>query len=150
MDKEIKEKLHIEKVVNTGRLYPMKEACEQTGLAYETLKFYCNIGLVPGVKRDARNRRVFNDKDISWIMSLTCLKNCDMSIEEMKEYLALCLKGQSTIPERKEMLMKKRAILIKKHSEIQAAIEYIDLKQDFYDEVLSGKIEYFSNLVGEE
>lgn len=39
MDKEIKEKLHIEKVVNTGRLYPMKEACEQTGLAYETLKF---------------------------------------------------------------------------------------------------------------
>ena len=35
MDKEIKEKLHIEKVVNTGRLYPMKEACEQTGLAYE-------------------------------------------------------------------------------------------------------------------
>ena len=133
MDKEIKEKLHIEKVVNTGRLYPMKEACEQTGLAYETLKFYCNIGLVPGVKRDARNRRVFNDKDISWIKSLTCLKNCDMSIEEMKEYLALCLKGQSTIPERKEMLM-----------------EYIDLKQDFYDEVLSGKIEYFSNLVGEE
>lgn len=113
MDKEIKEKLHIEKVVNTGRLYPMKEACEQTGLAYETLKFYCNIGLVPGVKRDARNRRVFNDKDISWIKSLTCLKNCDMSIEEMKEYLALCLKGQSTIPERKEMLMKKRAILIK-------------------------------------
>lgn len=150
MDKEIKEKLHIEKVVNTGRLYPMKEACEQTGLAYETLKFYFNIGLVPGVKRDARNRRVFNDKDISWIKSLTCLKNCDMSIEEMKEYLALCLKGQSTIPERKEMLMKKRAILIKKHSEIQAAIEYIDLKQDFYDEVLSGKIEYFSNLVGEE
>lgn len=106
MDKEIKEKLHIEKVVNTGRLYPMKEACEQTGLAYETLKFYCNIGLVPGVKRDARNRRVFNDKDISWIKSLTCLKNCEMSIEEMKEYLALCLKGQSTIPERKEMLMK--------------------------------------------
>ena len=91
MDKEIKEKLHIEKVVNTGRLYPMKEACEQTGLAYETLKFYCNIGLVPGVKRDARNRRVFNDKDISWIKSLTCLKNCDMSIEEMKEYLAVCL-----------------------------------------------------------
>ena len=45
---------------------------------------------VPGVKRDARNRRVFNDKDISWIKSLTCLKNCDMSIEEMKEYLALC------------------------------------------------------------
>lgn len=47
MDKEIKEKLHIEKVVNTGRLYPMKEACEQTGLAYETLKFTATSALFP-------------------------------------------------------------------------------------------------------
>ena len=48
------------------------------------------------------------------------------------------------------MLMKKRAILIKKHSEIQAAIEYIDLKQDFYDEVLSGKISISVIWWGEE
>lgn len=145
-----KKEIKIEKVVNTGKLYAMKDACKQTGLPYETLKFYCKIGLIPNVKRDSRNRRVFNDKDISWIKSLTCLKNCDMTIAEMKNYLHYCLAGQSTIPQRKEMLIKKRAILVKKASEIQAAIEYIDLKQDFYDEVLSGKIEYFSNLVSSD
>ena len=52
----------------------MKETCQKTGLAYETLKFYCNQGLVPNVKRDSRNHRVFDDGDVAWINSLTCLK----------------------------------------------------------------------------
>ena len=69
-------------------LYSMKQACEKTGLSYDTLKFYCNEGLVPNVKRDKNNYRVFNNHDIEWIKSLSCLKNCNMSITEMKEYLA--------------------------------------------------------------
>ena len=46
-------------------LYSMKQVCEKTGLTYDTLKFYCNKGLVPNVKRDNNNYRVFNDKDIA-------------------------------------------------------------------------------------
>ena len=74
-------------------MYSMKEACALTDMNYENLKFYCNEGLVPNVKRDGRNYRVFDEHDIKWIQSLNCLKNCGMSIVEMKEYLALCLEG---------------------------------------------------------
>ena len=28
-------------------MYTMKQVGEETGLAYETLKFYCNQGLIP-------------------------------------------------------------------------------------------------------
>lgn len=91
------------------QLYSMKQVCETTGLTYETLKFYCNQGLVPNVKRGANNRRVFDERDVEWVKSLTCLKRCDMSIQEMKEYLALCLQGAASIPERKTMLEAKRA-----------------------------------------
>ena len=52
----------------------------------------------------AEVRKIFDDNNISWIKSLTCLKKCNMSIEEMKEYLALCLKGESTIPKRQAIL----------------------------------------------
>ena len=45
-------------------MYSMKEACIQTGMSYETLKFYCKEGLVPNVKRDSHNYRVFDDRDI--------------------------------------------------------------------------------------
>ncbi len=137
----------MEAVKVTGRLYSMKEACEATGMTYENLKFYCNSGLVPGVKRNRLNRRVFDEKDIAWIKSLVCLKNCDMTLTEMKEYLDLCLQGQPSIPKRKVMLAKKRELLVEKLAKVQEAIDYIDWKQQFYDNVLSGKEPYVSNLL---
>ena len=131
-------------------MHTMKEACEETGMAYETLKFYCNQGLLPNVKRDKNNRRVFSDHDMVWLKSLVCLKNCDMSLAEMKEYLELCLGGEPTIPQRKLLLAAKQQELRKKLASVQEAIDYIDWKQRFYDDVLSGKTKYYSNLLPEK
>lgn len=128
-------------------MYTMKEVCLETGLAYETLKFYCNEGLVPNVKRNANNYRVFDDRDVRWIRSLTCLKNCGMSIQEMKQYIDLCLQGKASISERKIILAQKREHLLKQMADLQASIDYIDWKQNFYDDVLSGKNQYHSNLI---
>ena len=130
-------------------MYSMKEACTLTNMTYENLKFYCNEGLVPNVKRDRRNYRVFDEHDIKWIQSLNCLKSCGMSIAEMKQYLALCMEGEGTIPERKVILAEKKETLLKSITELQKAVAFIDWKQGFYDDVLSGKTEYYSNLVPE-
>lgn len=127
--------------------HTMLEACEETGLTYQTLKFYCNEGLVPGVRRDARNRRVFDSRALAWVKDLACLKRCGFSIAEMKDYLAFCLKGRGTIPERKAMLEAKRADLVERMREMGESIDYIDWKQSFYDDVISGKTTYVSNLV---
>ena len=128
-------------------LYTMLQACRETGMTYQALKFYCNVGLIPNVKRDKNNRRVFDERDIAWINSLACLKKCGMSIQEMKEYLALCLQGVESIPQRKEMLAQKQEALRETMRELQNSIAYIDWKQNFYDEVLSGKRPYESNLL---
>lgn len=130
-------------------MYSMKEACTLTNMTYENLKFYCNEGLVPNVKRDRRNYRVFDEHDIKWIQSLNCLKSCGMSIAEMKQYLALCMEGEGTIPERKVILAGKKETLLQSITELQKAVAYIDWKQRFYDDVLSGKTAYYSNLVPE-
>lgn len=127
--------------------YSMKEACTLTGMSYENLKFYCNEGLVPNVKRDSRNYRIFSEHDIKWIQSLNCLKGCGMTIAEMKEYLALCLEGESSIPARKEILSRKKEALLQSIQDLQKSIDYIDWKQNFYDDVLSGKTKYYSNLI---
>lgn len=128
-------------------MYTMKQACAETGMTYEALKFYCNQGLVPNVKRDKNNYRIFDERDINWIKSLTCLRNCGMSIEEMKVYLALCLQGESSIPARKEILERHRAALLERIQQLQEHVAYIDWKQQFYDDVLAGRTEYFSNLI---
>lgn len=128
-------------------MYTMKQACQKVGMIYETLKYYCNEGLVPNVKRDKNNYRVFNEDDIEWIKNLTCLKKCGMTIKDMKIYIDLCLQGESSIPERKIILDKQKEELIDKMNELQECIEYINWKQQFYDDVLSGKTKYYSNLI---
>lgn len=130
-------------------MHTMKETCNLVNIPYETLKFYCNQGLVPNVKRDVNNRRIFDDNDIEWLKSLSCLRNCGMSIQEMRTYAELCLKGASSIPERKIMLAAKKEDLLKSISKLQECVEYIEMKQQFYDEVVSGKTKYYCNLLPE-
>ena len=127
--------------------YTMMQVCKETGMTYQALKFYCNEGLVPNVKRDKNNRRVFDKRDVAWISSLTCLKKCGMSIQVMKDYLALCLQGERTIPKRKILLAQKQEALRAGIRELQDSVAYIDWRQNFYDEVLSGKRPYESNLI---
>ncbi len=121
-----------------------------TNLPYEILKFYCNEGLVPNVRRDKNNYRIFSDRNIRWINNLNCLKRCGMSIKNIKEYLALCLEGESSIPQRMEMLAVHRKDLVKKLDELNKNLAYLDYKNQFYQDVLDKKIPYKSDLIKTE
>ena len=44
---------------------------------------------------------------------------------------------------------KKEQALLQSIAKLQKAVAYIDWKQGFYDDVLSGKTAYYSNLVPE-
>lgn len=127
-------------------MYTMMEACRATGMTYQALKFYCNEGLVPDVRRDKNNRRYFDEATVKWIKDLSCLKKCGMSIEEMREYVALCIEGPESIERRQQILARKQETLREQMLKLQESIDYIDWKQQFYNDVLSGKRPYISNL----
>ena len=65
----------------------------------------------------------------------------------MRGYLHLCLQGEASIPERKVLLAEKRERLVAQLAEVQASIDYIDWKQGYYDDILAGRTEYYSNLL---
>ena len=128
----------------------MKMVCQETGMSYETLKFYCNQGLIPNVKRNANNHRIFDENDLAWIKDLECLKKCGMTIAEMKNYLTLCLQGRDSIEQRQIILAQKREQLLKNIKVLEASINYIDRKNSFYNQVLTNAIPYHSHLVKNE
>lgn len=128
-------------------MYTMMEACRETGLTYQALKFYCNEGLVPNVRRDKNNRRYFDEATVKWIKDLTCLKRCGMSIDEIKEYLELCLEGPTSIERRQKILARKQEALAAQMQKLQESIDYINWKQQFYSDVLAGNRPYISNLI---
>lgn len=126
--------------------YQMKEVCDEVGITYETLKYYCNEGLVPNHKRDKNNYRIFDNKDVDWIKGLTKLRECGMSIKDMKKYMELCYKGEASINERKEMLEDTRKKLECEITRVKESLLFIDNKQAYYDSVLAGETELTSNL----
>lgn len=132
------------------KVYPMKEVCRKTGLPYETLKFYCNKGLVPNVKRSESNYRLFDDNDIGWIESLKCLKKCGMGIDEMLHYTDLCMEGRKSIPERRRILAQKLELLKSEKEKIQASIDFILWKNQLYNDIEQHKVPYTSYLLKNE
>lgn len=128
-------------------MYKMKDVCEMTNISYETLKYYCNEGLVPNHKRDKNNHRIFTENDVNWIRGLMSLRQCGMSIKDMRTYMDLCFIGFDSIKQRKEMLDKTRDGLLKQIKLINESLEFIDDKQKYYDDLLDGKIEYQSYLI---
>lgn len=124
-------------------MYTMKEACELTGLSYETLKFYCNEGLVPNLQRDKSNRRVFDEAQIQWIRGLLCLRDCGMGVQEMKKYMEILLSPEPDIPALKEILEEKQKSLEQTIAQAQESIRFIGWKQAHYDAVLAGRRELF-------
>lgn len=128
-----------------NQLKTMKQVCELTGLTYDTLKYYCKEGLVPNHKRDHNNHRKFDDKDINWIQGLICLKECGMTIKDIKKYMQLCIEGIDTIPQRQKMLVETEKNLKTNLKRIQESMKYIESKQNYYQAIKDGKIEYSSN-----
>ena len=60
---------------------------------------------------------------------------------------SLTLLHEPSIPEHKRMLADKRARLVEQLAEIQDSIDFVDAKQRFYDDVLSGATPYVSVLI---
>lgn len=125
-------------------MYTMKEVCKEVGWNYETLKFYCKEGLIPNIKRDKNNYRLFDENNIEWIKALQCLKKCGMSLKDMREYLQYCMEGPDTITQRIEMLEHTREDLERKLVEIQESLDYIDHKKKLYKDIQEGKQPYKS------
>lgn len=129
------------------RLFTMKQVCDTLDMTYETLRFYCDEGLVPNLKRDRNNYRLFDERDVKWLQSLQCLRCCGMGIRDMKHYMLLCMEGERSIPERMEILARKRGELLQRMEELQKSVDYIDRKQAYFEGVQSGEIAYSSNLI---
>jgi DNA-binding transcriptional MerR regulator len=72
-------------------MYTVKEAAQITCLTEHAVRFYTDKGLVPSLKRNEHNIRLFDEESINWLHGVKCLKQSGMPIEAIKRYLDLCL-----------------------------------------------------------
>ncbi|MCI2256203.1 MerR family transcriptional regulator [Domibacillus sp. PGB-M46] len=121
-------------------MYTVKEVSKLLDLTEHTVRFYTDKGLVPSVKRDKNNNRLFDEESINWLIGVKYLKQCGMSVEDIKSYVDLCLEGRSTIEERYEIIKKQKAIALEQLEEAKLRAKYMEEKLNHYLDIINGVI----------
>ncbi|BCJ95177.1 MerR family transcriptional regulator [Anaerocolumna cellulosilytica] len=115
--------------------YTIKQVSEKTGLSIYTLRYYDKEGLLPLIKRSKSGIRRFSDNDISWLKLICCLKNSGMPIEQIKEFMNLCLQGNKTAETRKNIMLAHREKILEQMKQLESSLHTIDYKIDHYKEI---------------
>lgn len=73
-----------------------------------TIRHYTDNGLVPSIKRNKNNNRLFDQESINWLTAAKYLRGCGTTVKAIKAYINLCLQGDSTINERYDIIIEQK------------------------------------------
>lgn len=73
------------------------EVCRRTGLSQRTVRYYEELGLLPGVRRREAGRRVYGDDELQRLGFIQRLKALGLSLQEIGELNAVyAIEGSTT------------------------------------------------------
>jgi DNA-binding transcriptional MerR regulator len=107
-----------------------REAADRTGLTIDTLRYYEREGLLGPVQRRSGQRR-YTEGDVAWIGLITCLRSAGLGIADLRRFTDL-LRAEGASADRVEFLRHRRADLVERLQQTQAAIDVLDDKIRHY------------------
>ena len=78
-------------------LLPISQVREKTGVSARTLRYYEELGLLPGVRRRAGGRRVYGSDELERLRFIQRLKALGLTLAEVKQLNAVYAIGGSTL-----------------------------------------------------
>lgn len=112
--------------------YTIKQMSELTGLTPSTLRYYDSQGLLPSLKRDSNNVRIFTEDDYKNLKLINCLKKSGLSIKDIKDFIDMVDEGDGAIEKRLEIFEKRRKILRQELKNLQEVLNVIEYKCWYY------------------
>lgn len=113
--------------------YTIGQRSEKIQVPASTLRYYDKEGLLPFVSRTEGGIRVFTDSDIEWLQVIGCRKKAGRSIDDIRKYIQLALKGDDTIDLRLALFTHQKEVLKKQMEELEHTRERIEYKCWFYE-----------------
>jgi DNA-binding transcriptional MerR regulator len=111
------------------RTHSISEVAELTGLSTHTLRYYERAGLMlEPVGRATSTHRRYSDAAVRWVGFLTKLRSTGLPIARVRQYVELARAGESTIPDRLELLLIHRITVAAQLAEMTESLAAIDFK----------------------
>jgi DNA-binding transcriptional MerR regulator len=123
------------------KTYSISEVAKELNLTIYTLRYYDKEGLMPFVERTENGTRLFKESDISALKVVECLKSTGMPIKEIKTFIDWCSEGDSTLQERYDMFLERKASVEVQMAELKKTMEVIEHKCLYYKTALDAGTE---------
>lgn len=108
------------------------EAAAKFNIPQSTLRYYEKKGLLPFIQRDEVGRRLFSDHQMALFEIVLCLKNTNMPISSIKQYMDWVIEGDTTVEKRLEMMMQHKQTVQDEISLMTESLKGIDFKIERY------------------
>lgn len=120
-------------------LLSIAEVAKRTDLSVHTLRYYERIGLIATVHRAPGGQRRYAESDLDWIGFLLRLRETGMPIGQMQAFAKLRGDGNSTAPQRRQMLEAHLAHVLASIKSMQRAAKALQTKIEHY-QVIEGSL----------
>ncbi|WP_337031760.1 MerR family transcriptional regulator [Paenibacillus illinoisensis] len=121
--------------------YSISEVAKELNLTVYTLRYYDKEGLMPFVERTPSGVRKFKESDIDFLKIIQCLKLTGMPIKDIKDFIEWCSEGDSTLQERYDMFIERKASVEAQMEELRKTMEVIEHKCDYYKTAIAAGTE---------
>ena len=109
-------------------MYTIQQASLLVEIPASSIRYYEKIDLIPPIKRNTQDHRIFDDQDIELLKLIKCFRNLGMSIEDIRENISTLNLEQEEI--------NTQAILIQHKKKLEEQIEVLNS----YIHEIEGKI----------
>ena len=113
-------------------MYTIGQVSEMFNLPISTLRYYDKEGLFPGMERQSGIRK-FSERELEALRVIECLKKSGLEIKDIKQFMAWCVEGASTYPDRKKLFETRKAIVEAEMVKLQKTLDMLKFKCWYYE-----------------
>lgn len=110
------------------------EVAKRLGVATSTIRYYEQEDLLQNLKRTEGGSRRFDHESLETLHVIDCLKRTGLSIAEIRSFMQMVAKGDSTIDERLQLFLHRRESVEAQIAELQDMLDFVNYKIRYYSE----------------
>lgn len=122
-------------------MHTIGEVSKRFAVPISTIRYYDKKGLLPFVKRNDNGEREFSDSDLGYIEVINCMKRIGLPIKKIKEFIDLCMEGDSTLDERLGYVTEQEIHVHNQICDLERQLKFIEWKKDYYTKAVAAGTE---------
>ncbi|GIO54328.1 MerR family transcriptional regulator [Paenibacillus cineris] len=127
-------------------MYNIREASTMTGFSLDTLRYYEKMGLIQPTSRGTGGVRSYSDANVHQILSIKCLKQSGLSLEDIKDFIAdgQCFRDKVALDDEEMKLIQSRKSIL------TAQLDRLEEQRQALDQTIAEartKLDYYEKLM---